>query len=416
MTTSLLKQTAYAESSVNGYAQSFPATFVYSKNDMLRDILGKEYIDFFSGAGALNYGHNNDSMKEELIRFLDASSPVHCLDMDTVTKLRFMETFDEVILKPRGMHYKFQFPSPSGTNAVEAAVKLARKVTGRPTVVSFTHSFHGMTAGSLALSASQEEKHSYIPAQNIVYMPYDGFMGEGVNTMEYLQKMFSVKGSGNQMPAAIILETIQAEGGVKIAGTDWLQQLEKFAKENGIVLIVDDIQVGCGRTGRFFSFERAGISPDIILLSKSLSGFGLPLSLVLLKPELDVWSAGEHNGTFRANNLSLCTAIKALDYWKDDRLEQDIAYKSAMIERVLQDCLSGSEQVLAVRGMGMIWGIELSSGTLAGEVSAALFEMGMIIETCGNYDQVVKILPPLTISIDNLESGLERLRAAIINL
>lgn len=416
MTTTSLNQVVRSESNVNGYAQSFPATFAYSRNDILRDNQGKEYIDFFSGAGALNYGHNNELMKDELLRFLDASAPVHCLDMDTVTKLRFLEAFDEVILQPRGMQYKFQFPSPSGTNAVEAAIKLARKVTGRPTVVSFTNSFHGMTAGSLAVSASQELKHSYIPAQNIVYMPFDGFMGEGINTMDYLQQMFVVPGSGNLMPAAIILETIQAEGGVRIAGVEWLRQLEAFTKEHGIILIVDDIQVGCGRTGQFFSFERAGISPDIILLSKSLSGFGLPLSLVLLKPELDIWSSGEHNGTFRANNLSLCTAIKALDYWRTDALMQEVAAKADTIAQVLQECLRESDHVIAVRGMGMIWGVELSSGTLADEVSTTLFEMGMIIETCGNRGQVVKLLPALTISAENLATGLERLKEVIINL
>ncbi len=404
----IFKQNSF-ESNVNGYAKSFPTVFKYSKNDILKDYNDKEYIDFFCGAGVLNYGHNNEYFKQEIIKFLNSDSPVHCLDMDTVVKLKFLEEFDKVILKPRNMNYKIQFPSPSGTNAVEAAIKLARKVTKRSKVVSFTNSYHGMTATSLALSASQEIKHLDIPSQDVIFFPYDGFMGEGINTMEYLSKMLKTKGSGNHLPAAIILETIQAEGGIKVASVEWLIELADFTKKNEIILIVDDIQVGCGRSGNFFSFERAGISPDIILLSKSISGFGLPLALVLLKPELDIWKSGEHNGTFRANNLSLCTATKALEYWKDDLFIKEMKVKSSLIETKLDECFNSCSQILDVRGCGMIWGVEFTTLELAEMVSTILFENGLIIETCGNEGQVVKLLPPLTITIENLMIGLNKL-------
>ncbi len=397
------------ESNVNGYAKSFPAIFKYSKNDILKDYNDKVYIDFFSGAGVLNYGHNNVHMKHEIIKFLDSDSPVHCLDMDTVMKLKFLEEFDKVILKPRDMNYKIQFTGPTGTNAVEAAIKLARKVTNRSKIVSFTNSFHGMTATSLALSASQEIKHNDIPSQDVIFFPYDGYMGAEIDTMDYISMMLKTKGSGNQLPAAIILETIQAEGGIKVASIEWLVKLTNFAKENGILLIVDDIQVGCGRSGDFFSFERAGISPDIILLSKSISGFGLPLALLLLKPELDVWKSGEHNGTFRANNLSLCTATKALDYWRDNVLIKDIKIKSDLIQNKLKECLDSCSHIVDVRGYGMIWGIEFTSCELAEMVSTILFEKGIIIETCGNTGQVVKILTPLTITMENLAIGLNKI-------
>ena len=270
-----------------------------------------------------------------------------------------------------------------------------------------------MTASSLALSGSQETKHNDIPSQDILFFPFDGFLGENIDTVEYMSKMIVTEGSGNELPAAIILETIQAEGGIKVANVAWLQNLQKFANENGILLIVDDIQVGCGRTGTFFSFERAGIQPDIVLLSKSISGFGLPLSLVLMKPELDIWKPGEHNGTFRANNLSLCGATSALDYWADTTFSNTIRGKAAIIETKLQEILQKGEAVVAIRGLGMIWGIEFETGEQATQVSKVLFEQGMIIETCGNRGQVVKLLSPLTIIEENLEKGLEKLAAVI---
>ncbi|KAB8151608.1 diaminobutyrate--2-oxoglutarate transaminase [Kordia sp. TARA_039_SRF] len=401
------------ESNVSGYSKSFPTTFKYAKNDILIDDKDKEYLDFFSGAGALNYGHNNDILKEAIVNFLKSDAPVHCLDMDSVIKLNFLNKITEVILKPRGFDYKIQFPSPSGTNAVEAAIKLARKVTKRKKIVAFTHSFHGMTATSLAISGSQEMRHQDIPSQDIIFQPFDGFLGENTNTIEYISKMIATNGSGNQLPAAIILETIQAEGGIKVANEKWLQELQHFANENGILLIVDDIQVGCGRTGNFFSFERAGITPDIVLLSKSISGFGLPLSLVLMKPELDIWKPGEHNGTFRANNLSLCGATKALDYWEDETFSNNVKAKGEFIEKALKKIHENSENVLDVRGLGMIWGIEFVSGEMAKKVSKTLFEQGMIIETCGNMGQVIKLLPPLTITKSNLTKGLEKLQSVI---
>ncbi|WP_306352320.1 diaminobutyrate--2-oxoglutarate transaminase [Flavobacterium sp. '19STA2R22 D10 B1'] len=404
------------ESNVSGYSKSFPTTFKYAKNDILIDDQDVEYLDFFSGAGALNYGHNNDILKQEIIDFIQSDSPIHCLDMDTVMKLKFLNKFNEVILEPRNLNYKIQFPSPSGTNAVEAAIKLARKVTKRKKILSFTNSFHGMTATSLALSGSQEAKHSDIPSQDILFFPFDGFLGTDIDTMEYISKMVVTKGSGNDLPAAIILETIQAEGGIKIASVEWLKKIQHFANENGILLIVDDIQVGCGRTGNFFSFERAGITPDIVLLSKSISGFGLPLSLILMKPELDIWKPGEHNGTFRANNLALCGATKALDYWTNPTFSNMIKNKAKIIETKLLTILKNAEAVVAVRGLGMIWGIEFESGEQASKVSRTLFEQGMIIETCGNTGQVVKLLSALTITEENLEKGLDKLEQVIYTL
>ncbi len=404
------------ESNVNRYAKDFPTVFEFASGDILSDHIGKKYIDFFCGAGALNYGHNEPTLKQAIHSFLEYNRPVHCLDMDSRIKEDFLNEFYSVILKPRGLDYKVQFVGPTGTNAVEAAIRLSRIVTKRRTIVSFTHSYHGMTATSIAASGSLEGYQKNNPLQNVVFFPYDKFLGSGINTVEYLKQMLITDGSGVEMPAAIILETIQAEGGVNISSIRWLQDLKKFAEDNDILLIVYDIQVGCGRTGTFFSFERAGITPDIVLLSKSISGFGLPLSLVLIKKEFDVWKPGEHSGTFRSNNLALCTGKEALTFWKDGNLEKEVFRKGEIIRKTLADIASRSRCVIDVRGVGMIWGIEFINGLISKKVAINLFEDGLLIETCGSKGQVLKILPALTILDKNLHAGLDKIVNAVIEV
>lgn len=403
------------ESNVNGYAKVFPVILQSAEGDVITDNLGKKYIDFFSGAGALNYGHNHPKMKKAIYSFLDSNFVVHCLDIDSEIKKKFLEQFESIILKPRNLNYKIQFTSPTGTNAVEAAVKLARLVTKRKKVIAFTNSFHGMSATSLALSGSREENHKVNPSQDVIFFPFENFFDEGIDSMKILKKLILSKGSGIELPAAIILETVQAEGGVNIGSITWLKKLRRFTKENNILLIVDDIQVGCGRTGAFFSFERAQIIPDIVLLSKSISGFGLPLSLLLMSPEFDIWKSGEHNGTFRSHNLSLCTATVALNFWKNNDLENKINQDSEKIRASLNYVLRKSEYVVDIRGLGMIWGIEFTKENIAENISKSLFEKGIFIERCGNHGHVIKLLCPLTITRENLEIALRLINETILN-
>ncbi len=294
------------ESEVRGYCRNFPAVFTSAKGAWMTDEDGRRYLDFFAGAGVMNYGHNPDKLKTALIDYLQRDGITHTLDMYTTAKRDFLERFQRVILKPRGLNYKMQFPGPTGTNAVEAALKLARKVTGREQVVSFTNAFHGMTLGALAVTGNGFKRAGAgVPLQHTSSMPFDGYMGDNSDTLDFFEAMLDDSGSGLDKPAAVIVETVQGEGGVNVAAIDWLQRLRQITAEHDIVLIVDDIQVGCGRTGTFFSFEEAGIKPDIVTLSKSLSGYGIPMALVLIKPELDQWAPGEHNGTFRGHNAGL---------------------------------------------------------------------------------------------------------------
>lgn len=395
------------ESEVRSYCRMFPTVFTRANGHTLIDEQGDGYIDFFSGAGALNYGHNNRILRERLIDYIAGDGITHSLDMATSAKRRFLEAFDKLILQPRSMDYKVMFPGPTGTNAVEAALKLARKITGRANVIAFTNGFHGMTLGSLALTGNAAKRSGAgVSLPDTTHMPYCGYFGTDTDTIELLEGYLADSSSGVEEPAALVVETVQAEGGVNVASREWLQRLESVAKEIGAFLIVDDIQVGCGRTGPFFSFERAGISPDMICLSKSLSGYGLPLAITLMKPELDKWNPGEHNGTFRGHNPAFVTATAALEtYWACDELTKKVNRDAARVREVMFSLADDYE--VDVRGRGLIQGIEFEDQSVASEISREAFERGLIIETAGPCDEVLKALPPLTTDEEGLERGLE---------
>ncbi len=405
------------ESEVRGYVRSFPVIFSQAKGSLLIDEEGKEYIDFFSGAGTLNYGHNNPILKEKLIEYLDTDGLVHGLDMATSAKKYFLETFERVLFKPRKWQYTLQFTGPTGTNAVEAALKLARQVKGRQNIVSFTHGFHGVSGGSLAVTANAKFRQAAgVGLANTSFMPFDGYFGPDVNTISYFERMLEDSSSGMDHPAAVIVETVQGEGGVNVATLRWLKELERVCHKHDMLLIVDDIQVGCGRTGSFFSFESAGIQPDIITLSKSLSGFGLPMSLVLMKPELDIWKPGAHSGTFRGNNLAFVTAAQALDsYWADGAFAADTARKERFVRDWLENLVHSYPQAgLSVRGRGLIQGL-VTPGTddTASQIAKKAFEHGLVIETSGSSDEVLKVLPALTIEDELLMRGLEIIERSV---
>ncbi|MDE1465683.1 diaminobutyrate--2-oxoglutarate transaminase [Spartinivicinus poritis] len=398
------------ESEVRSYIRSFPVVFDRADGSIIWDDQGNEYLDFFAGAGTLNYGHNPKAMNQALISYLNHQGILHSLDKATVAKQKFIEKFYQTIIKPRGLDYKIQFTGPTGTNAVEAAIKLARRVTQRGNVIAFTQGYHGLTMGALAITANDYyHQQIYASRTNVYHAPYDGYFGETINTANYIRQLIEDSSSGVSMPAAIILETIQGEGGVNTASKEWLQEIEKLCREKNIFLIIDDIQVGNGRSGEFFSFEFAGIKPDIVCMSKSIGG-GLPLAFTLIKPELDQWLPGEHTGTFRGNNLAFVAAAELLTYWDNDELSQAVLQKGHMIKRCLEQFVSDFPQLkMSVRGRGMIWGLEIPVAGFAKQLSRTLFENKLLVETCGKEDSVVKILPPLIIKQAQLEEGLSKI-------
>ncbi len=407
------------ESNVRTYSRSFPVVFTKAMNARLTDETGREYIDFLAGAGTLNYGHNNPHLKQALLDYLASDGIVHGLDFWTAAKRDYLETLEELILKPRGLDYKIQLPGPTGTNAVEAAIRLARVAKGRHNIVTFTNGFHGVTMGSLATTGNRKfrEATGGIPLQGAAFMPFDGYLGEHTDTLDYFEKLLADKSGGLDTPAAVIIETVQGEGGINVAGIEWLQRLEQICRANDILLIVDDIQAGCGRTGKFFSFEHAGITPDIVTNSKSLSGFGLPFAHVLMRPELDKWKPGQYNGTFRGFNLAFATAAAAMrQYWSDDTFERDVQRKGEIVAQRFQKIaawLTEHGVEATERGRGLMRGIDVGTGDIADKITGKAFENGLVIETSGQDGEVVKCLCPLTIPDEDLQQGLDILEESV---
>lgn len=404
------------ESEVRGYVRSFPAIFDVAKGSEIFDVDDNRFIDFFAGAGTLNYGHNHPMITEALIEYLQHGGIVHGLDKATVAKRNFLQKFRDTILAPRNLTYKVQFTGPTGTNAVETALKLARMVKRRSNIISFTNGYHGLTMGALAATGNYFYKdESYGSRSNTAFMPFDNFLGPDVDTIAYLRKFLSDNSSGIDLPAAIIVETVQGEGGVNVASIEWLKGLQDICQEFDILLIIDDIQVGNGRTGTFFSFERAGIYPDMVTLSKSIGG-GLPMALLLMRPELDQWQPGEHTGTFRGNNLAFVAATQALTFWDNSDLSQAVEYKSNIIREELDKLAAEFPQFEPkVKGIGMIMGLEMTPG-VAGETSKEAFSRGLIIETAGANDQVLKFLPSLLIEESLIHEGMAIIRESLAAL
>ncbi|WP_409494890.1 diaminobutyrate--2-oxoglutarate transaminase [Amycolatopsis sp. cmx-11-12] len=397
------------ESEVRSYSRGWPVVFDRAQGSYLYDEDGKAYLDFFAGAGALNYGHNNPAIKRALIDYIARDGVTHALDMFTVAKRDFLETFKEKILAPRELDYKVVFPGPGGANAVEAALKLARKVTGKESVINFTNAFHGMTLGALSVTGnSMKRGGAGVPLVHATPMPYDNYFDGSIPDFLYFEKLLEDSGSGLNEPAAVIVEGVQGEGGINAARVEWLKALDELCKKHGILLILDDVQMGCGRTGPFFSFEDAGIKPDIVCLSKSIGGYGIPMALTLIRPDLDVWEPGEHNGTFRGISPAFVTATEALRvYWSDDELEKSTKAKGERIAAAFEGIVEAyPEANLLAKGRGLARGLEFANGDLAGKVCAAAFERGLLMETSGPDGEVMKLLPPLTLTDEELTKGL----------
>jgi diaminobutyrate-2-oxoglutarate transaminase len=401
------------ESQARSYCRAFPVSFSMAQNATLTDSEGRSYTDFLAGCSSLNYGHNDPDMKEALIAHITRDGVTHGLDMHTDAKAEFLDAFERLILKPRDMDYKFMFTGPTGTNAVEAAMKLARKTTGRDTIIAFTNGFHGMTMGALAATGNAGKRAGAgTMLSGVVRMPYEGAM-EGVDSLAMIRAMLDNPSSGIDAPAAFLIEPVQGEGGLNAASSAFLKGLQTLAREHGALIIMDDIQAGIGRTGPFFSFEGMGIKPDLIPLAKSLSGMGLPMAGLLIRPDLDVWKPAEHNGTFRGNNHAFVTARVALEkFWSDDRFQRQTEAKAAFLTERLKE-IAALIPGAGLKGRGMMQGIDVGSGDMAADICATCFEHGLIIETSGAHDEVVKVLAPLTIPQEQLASGLDILEAAV---
>ena len=401
------------ESEVRSYCRIFNEELDYAKGSIIKNTNGKEYIDFFCGAGALNYGHNNPYIKEKIIKYIQDDRIMHALDMYTKAKCEFIKFFEENILQPRNLNYKIQFPGPTGTNAIEAALKLARKVKKRTNIWCFMGCFQGMTLGAITLTTEKEAREGAgVPLQYSEHIPAP-YMFPNLDCIQYMQTILDDDHSGIEKPAAIIIETVQAEGGIHVLSAEFLKGIRKFCDDNDILLIVDDIQVGCARTGTFFSFERAEIIPDIVTLSKSIGGYGMPFALTLMKPEFDIWNPGEHNGTFRGNQIAMVAAKAGLEFFNTNNIEKETVRKGKIVEKFLNEEIKPLSKKIEVRGIGLIWGIDVHDEILSKSIAQEAFKNGLIIERAGRKNEVVKIMPPLVIEDEKLIKGLKILKEII---
>jgi len=405
------------ESEVRSYCRNFPTVFTTSKGSILKDETDREYIDFFCGAGALNYGHNNDYIKAKIMEYLENDGVAHSLDMYTVVKRDFIEFFQTEVLVPRNMDYKIMFPGPTGTNGVEAALKLARKVTKRSNVFAIMGAFHGMTLGALALTTDSTSRGGAgVALDNVTHIPAP-YMFPELDTIKYMETLITDDHSGVDKPAAIVIETIQAEGGIYVFDNEWLKGVRELCDKYGIIMIVDDVQVGCARAGSFFSFERAEIVPDIVVMSKSIGGFGMPFAIVLINPEIDKWTPAEHNGTFRGNQLSIVAAKAGLEVMLNEKVEEQVETKGKIIEEFLMENILPLDSKIEVRGMGFIWGLDFAKIDISGEftrkVMTECFNNGLIVERVGRANAVLKVMPELLIDEETLLKGLGILEEAV---
>lgn len=400
------------ESEARSYCRGIPVTFATARGSTMTTADGTEYIDFLAGCSSLNYGHNDPDMKAALIAHLTADGLAHGLDLHTTTKAGFLTAFDRHILSPRGMDHRVMFTGPTGANAVEAAMKIARKVTGRTNIIAFTNGFHGVTAGALAATGNGYHRGGAgVAMSGVTRMPFDGYAC-GVDSAALLDQMLSDASGGIDAPAAVMFETVQGEGGLNAASADWVRAVAAIAKKHGALLIIDDIQAGCGRTGTFFSFEEMGVTPDIVTLAKSVSGFGLPMALLLVRPQHDVFGPAEHNGTFRGNTHAFLTAHVAIEkFWADPAFQTGLADKADRIATGLTR-IAAMVPGARLKGRGLMRGVDVGSGDLAGAICARAFDLGLVVETSGNRDQVVKILAPLTTPDALLDRGFDILERA----
>jgi diaminobutyrate-2-oxoglutarate transaminase len=405
------------ESEVRRYCRCFPQVFTSARGAYIDAADGTRYIDFFCGASTLNYGHNNELIKERVIAYIQEDGLMHALDMHTAAKREFLTRFRDVILRPRDLPYKVQFCGPTGSDAVEAALKLARKATGRDGVIAFSGAYHGMTLGSLAATGGRSARRAAgVPLQGTTFVPFEsGPLGD-YDSIGLLARIFADASSGVGLPAAVIVEPIQMEGGIYPASAQWLRRLREITSEYGVLLIADEIQSGCGRGGTFFCFEQSDIRPDIVTLSKSISGYGYPMAILLMSPELDVWQPGEHSGTFRGNQLAFVAATAALDFWEDPAFLARLGELGTRLQGFGQE-LTVADPRLVTRGVGMVLGIDLGQAggsARASQVQQECFDRGLIIEVAGRDDEVVKVMPPLNVDDGAFSTGLDILRTAVL--
>jgi diaminobutyrate-2-oxoglutarate transaminase len=402
------------ESNVRSYCRRWPAVFASSFGSHITDVNAVTYLDFFAGAGALSYGHNNPVLVDVAIDHLRHHRLLHSLDTFTPEKRDWLETLSSLILEPRGLDHIVQTVGPTGATAVEAALQLAQNITGARGVIGYAGGYHGMTYRTASVSDSMLPRSVVSHVKDFIALPFVETMTQV--DLDLLDSTLE-NGVDGEKIGAILLESVQGEGGARPFDPAYLAHIRSLATKHKVLVIADEVQAGVGRTGPFFSFEGSGLDPDIICLSKSISGLGLPMALNLVRRSLDAWSPGEFTGTFRGNNLAFATSSAMLrTYWQTPDFETHTLAKAEIVSSALDRLVRvyGAGR-FTTRGQGLLRGLDLGSTELANSVAVHAFESQLIVETCGHEDTVVKLLMPLTTSNEDLTTGLEVLEKALVS-
>ncbi|MGW7755719.1 aspartate aminotransferase family protein [Streptomyces violaceusniger] len=420
--TALLAHQERWESNARTYPRHLPIALAEGAGSFVRDVDGNVFIDFLAGAGVLSLGHNHPELVRAVRRQLD--SLTHGLDFPTPAKDAFTQAQLSMLAPELRKRTRLHFCGPTGANAVEAAIKLCKIATGRGDIISFQGAFHGSTHATMALSGLVSQK-APVPdgMPGVHFFPYTAsgpaLDGGSVNGADLLEQALRDGNGGIPLPAAVIMEMVQGEGGNFVARTDFVRKVREVTYSLGIPLIVDEVQTGCGRTGTWFAFEQYGIEPDVIVASKALSGIGLPVALILYDTALDTWAPGAHIGTFRGNQLAFAAGVETIRIIRRDDILGNVRRQGARIADRLAG-LTRNPWVSQVRGRGLMWGIEMADprdGRPATEVAAAVqhhaLRHGLIVERGGRDDAVVRILPPLNVTAEVVDTACSILVEAV---
>ncbi|MBV6749465.1 diaminobutyrate--2-oxoglutarate transaminase family protein [Pseudomonas chlororaphis] len=419
------------ESNARTYAATFQRLFVSGKGMRVKDANGQEYLDCLSNAGTLALGHNPPVVRDAVIEFLNSDHLQQALDLATPAKHAFVQELFATL--PAGLrdNSKILFCGPSGSDAVEAAIKLARHYTQRSPLMAFHGGYHGMTAGALSAMGNLNPKAGLI-AQGTHFLPFPyrfrcpfGTDGEHTDrlSIDYIRTVLCDPESGVSKPAAVVVEVVQGEGGCIAASAEWLRALREITREQGILLIIDEVQTGLGRTGSLFAIEHSGITPDILVLSKAIGG-GYPMSVIVYAEHLDTWGPGMHAGTFRGNQVAMVAGATTIRYIKEHDLVGNAARRGEQLQSGLEDIARHFPFIGDVRGRGLMLGVEivkpgsgsrpgLGDGARARAIKLECFDNGMMIETGGRHSAVLRFLPPLNITESEVGQVLDRFEQAL---
>lgn len=444
----ILRRQSARESAARTYARALPIVPVRARGLTIEGADGRRYLDCLSGAGTLALGHNHPVVLEAIRKVLDSGAPLHALDLATPVKDAFVTELFRTLPPGLAGHARVQFCGPAGTDAVEAAFTLVRAATGRDGIVAFAGAYHGMTAGALAASGhAADVRVARLPYPQDYRCPF-GVGGEHGAELaaRWAESVLDDPKSGVPLPAGLILEPVQGEGGVIPAPDGWMRRVRRITADRSVPLIADEIQTGVGRTGAFWAVEHSAVTPDVMVLSKAIGG-SLPLAVVVYHEDLDVWGPGAHAGTFRGNQLAMAAGTATLAHVRENGLAERAASLGARMLSRLRALEGAYECVGEVRGRGLMIGVELveeecakgregelergagregacdegraegrprpAAPHLAAAVQRECLKRGLIVELGGRHASVVRLLPPLTISDEQATAVLDRLADAI---